>query len=204
MILKESFRMQNHLADLAQQAQLFLSRTENVVHIRQEHLRSRRNPSATDEIIEVQHDSDMVPDKVIGLYLDLLAEREKLSAAISKAKASAEIDMDSALAINKIKQDAIRRFQSMARIKSTETMVDGRDYLINSEGNQTPYVYTIRSVQTIDFDRDMLKGIIRRLQRETDEISTKVDLLNVTLEVDYTAKYGFDDSFEDAYMKFVG
>ena len=204
MILKESFRMQNHLADLAQQAQQFLSRTENVVHIRQEHLRSRRNPSAADEIIEVQRDSDMVPDKVIGLYLDLLAEREKLSAAISKAKASAEIDMDSALAINKIKQDAIRRFQSMARIKSTETMVDGRDYLINSEGNQTPYVYTIRSVQTIDFDRDMLKGIIRRLQRETDEISTKVDLLNVTLEVDYTAKYGFDDSFEDAYMKFVG
>ena len=204
MVLKESFRMQNHLAELAQQAQLYLSRIENVVHIRQEHLRSRRNPSAVDEIVEVQRDSDMIPDKVIGLFLDLLAEREKLSAAISKAKVSAEIDMDSALAINKIKQDAIRRFQMMARIKSTETTTDGRDYLINSEGNQTPYVYTIRSVQTIDFDREMLKGIIRRLQREADEISTKVDLLNVTLEVDYTPKYDFDDSFEDAYMKFVG
>ena len=204
MILKESFRMQNHLNELMQQAMLFLSKTENVMKVKEEHLRNKSNPNAENETVEVRRDSDMEADKVIELYLDLLAEREKLAKAISKAKASADIDMDAALSINKTKQAAIERFRGLARLKSNETMESGRDYLINTEGNQTAYVYTIRAVKTIDFDRDALKGIIQRLQRESDAVSAKIDLLNVTLEVDYTSKYDFEESFEDAYVKFTG
>ena len=203
MILKESFRMQNHLTALSHQALLFLARTENVVRTKEEHLRSKRNPQAADEVVEVLRSTDLIPDKVIGLYLDLLAEREKLSAAITRAKASADIDIDSALAINKARQEAVSRFKILAKLKSSESTTDGKDYLINSEGNQTPYIYTVRSVHTIDFDRDELRGIIRRLQREGDAVSAKIDLLNVTLEVDYTPKYDFDESFEDAYAHFA-
>jgi hypothetical protein len=204
MILKESFRMQNHLSELSGQALLFLSERDNVMKVKEEHLRSKSNPNAQDETIEVLRPTEMVPDKVIALYLDILSEREKLSAAISKAKNSADIDIDSAISINKEKQYAIRQFKGLARLKSSESTTAGRDYLINTEGNQTPYVYTVKAVNTIDFDRESLRGMIKRLQRESDEVSSKIDLINVTLEVDYTPKYDMDESFEDAYEKFVG
>ena len=204
MILKESFRMQNHLSDLSAQALTFLADRSNVMKVKQEHLRSKSNPNAADETQEVLRPTDMEPDKVIDLYLDILSEREKLSAAISRAKSTAGIDIDSAISINKEKQNAIMHFKLLAALKSSETTSTGRDYLINTEGNQTPYVYTIKSVNTIDFDRDSLRGIIKRLQREADEVSAKIDLINVTLEVDYESKYDLDESFEDAYRKYSG
>lgn len=202
MILKESFRMQNHLNDISQQALMFLSDAGNVTLTKEEHLRKKNNPAAENETIEVKRETDMTADKVIELYLDVLTEREKLSKAIGAAKAGAELDIDSALAVNKAKQEAIIRFNNLARMKSSENTENGKDYLINTEGNQTPYYYPIRSVKTIDFDREAVRGISRRLQRECDEISSKIDLLNVTLEVDYTPKYEIGDSFEDAYDKY--
>lgn len=77
------------------------------------------------------------------------------------------------------------------------------DYLINAEGNQTAYYYNIRSTRTIDYDREVVRGIVKRLQRESDEVSTKIDVLNVTLDVDYAPKYDFESGFEDAYEQFV-
>ena len=45
--------------------------------------------------------------------------------------------------------------------------------------------------------------IAERLQRESDAVSTKIDQLNVMLEVEYEPKYDFDSSFEDAYGNFI-
>ncbi len=203
MILKESFRMQNHLSDLSSRVLAFLADRNNVMNVKQEHLRSKSNPNAQDETLEVQKPSDMIPDKVIDFYLDVLSEREKLTAAITRAKSGAEVDIDAAVALNKEKQSAISHFKTLAQLKSNETVSTGRDYLINAEGNQTPYVYNIKSVNTINFDRNALRGIIKRLQREADEVSSKIDLINVTLEVDYEPKYDLDESFEDSYEKFI-
>ena len=202
MILKEAFRMQNHLNDISNQAVMFLADTSNVTRTKEEHLRSKSNPKAENETVEIKRQTDMVADKVIELYLDVLEERNKLSKAIGKAKTLADIDIDAAIASNKAKQEAVSRFENLSRLKSSETTTNGKDFLINAEGNQTPYIYTVRSVTTIDFDREAVKGIIRRLQRETDDVSSKIDLLNVTLEVDYTPKYDIGDTFEDAYDKY--
>ncbi len=91
----------------------------------------------------------------------------------------------------------------MAALQCTESDEEGKDYLINTDGNQSEYHYTIHSVKTIDFDRDTLKGIIKRLQRESDEASAKIDITNVTLEVEYKPVYDTNDTFEDAYEKFI-
>lgn len=204
MVLKESFRMQNHLEELYTQAMAFLALEENIVSVREMHLRSKSNPKASDETVDIIKPSTMEPNKMIDLCLDILAEREKLSLAISKAKAAAEIDIDTAMLSNKGKMWTIRDLQELAKKKSSESMTRGTDYLINAEGNQTPYFYTLKTIRTIDFDRNMVKGIIKRLQKEADEVSAKIDLINVTLEVDYTSKYDFDDTLEDAYDKFTG
>ena len=203
MVLKEAFRMQNHLAALTSAALLHLSSDANVMRIREEHQRSRRNPKAEDEVVEVKRDHDMTADGVIGLLLDLMNEREKLSLAVSRAKASAEFDIDTAISSNKTRQEAADCLKALAAKKSTEAQERGMDYLINAEGNQTAYYYNIRTVRTIDYDRDEVRGIVKRLQRESDAVSTKIDLLNVTLEVDYEPKYDFEASFEDAYEQFV-
>lgn len=204
MVLKEAFRLQNHLSELIQQVQLFLAKKDNVFLVRQEHLRSKSNPKAENEVIEVRRETEMVPDRVIDLYLDLLNEKEQLSGAISAAKAGAELDMDASISINKLKQEAITRLAILANQSSSESQDEGRDYMINVDGNQTPYHYTIKTVRTIDYDRTAVRGIVRRLRRETNDVSSKIDYLNVTLEVDYQSKYDLDDTFEEAYEKFIG
>ncbi len=203
MVLKESFRMQNHLCELSQKALLFLSRTENVLRIKEEHLKKKSYSGAENETIEVRRDTEMTADNVIGLYLDLFSEREKLALAIGKAKENADCDIDAVICMNKARQEAINRFRPLAALQSTESDMEGKDYLINADGNQSEYHYTIHSVKTIDFDRDTLKGIIKRLQRESDEASAKIDITNVTLEVEYKPVYDTNDTFEDAYEKFI-
>ncbi len=201
MKLKEAFRMQNHLSILAEEAADFIRERENVVTTIEQHQRSKGNPAAADEEVEVKRQTEMEPNKVIDLYMDLIAEKEKLALEIGKAKAQADIDMDAAIASNKSKQEAMNDLKLLSRIAASETKFNGRDYLINSEGNQMPYVYPVVSVSTIDFDRNAVKGMLRRLQRETDEVSAKIDLLNVSLEVAYTPKYEIGESFEDVYEK---
>ncbi len=204
MVLKESFRMQNHLSFLAEQALGFLSDSANVMEIKEEHLKSRSNPNAKDETIVQQKNNDMIPNSVIELYLDFLLEQEKLLMAIGKAKAKAGFDLDAAIAMNKEKHLAIMRIKPLVSMKASENTGEGKDYMINVDGNQTPYVYSVKTTKTIDYDRNMVKGIVKRLQKETDDVSTRIDQLNVTLEVDYLPKYAIGDSFEDAYEQFVG
>ena len=203
MVLKEAFRMQNHLANLSEEAIIFLSQNENVMKIKEEHQRSRRNPKATDETVEKKRDHEMTANNVVELLLDLMNEREKLSLAISRAKTAAAFDIDAAIAANKARQEAVACLKEMAAKKSSETETRNTDYLINAEGNQTAYYYVVRTIQTIDFDREMVRGIAKRLQKESDAVSTKIDQLNVTLEVEYEPKYDFDSSFEDAYGHFT-
>ena len=203
MVLKEAFRMQNHLANLSEEAIIFLSQNENVMKIKEEHQRSRRNPKAVDETVEKKRDHDMTANNVVDLLLDLMNEREKLSLAISRAKTAAAFDIDAAIAANKARQEAVSCLKEMAAKKSSDTETRGTDYLINAEGNQTVYYYIVRTIQTIDFDRDTVRGIAKRLQRESDAVSTKIDQLNVMLEVEYEPKYDFDSSFEDAYGSFI-
>lgn len=203
MILKEAFRMQNYLNSLANEAQAFLSVSSNVTKIKETHLRKKANPAAEDEEKEIAPEKDYSPNKVIELYLDILAEREKLAKAISKAKASADIDMDAAIMSNKDKFSTIKRLRFMDAIHAEETERSERDHLINNEGNQSVYVYKVKTVTEINFDRNMVKGMIKRLVRETDEVSAKIDLLNVTLQVDYDPKFEGESSFDDVYTAFV-
>lgn len=203
MILKEAFRMQNYLAKMMDEAKSYLGKTSNITKMTKTHLRSKSNPNGVDETEEVKPEMDYDPGKVVDLYLDLISEREKLAIAIDKAKQEADIDMDAAIMSNKDKQIALTRMRLMDALKADETEVTGKDYLINNEGNQVPYNYKIKTVTEINYDRNVIKGIIKRLSRETDETSAKIDLLNVTLQVAYDPRFEIDSSFEDIYSEYT-
>lgn len=201
MVLKESFRMQNYLTELMQQAMAFLSKPEHVMMTKKVHLYSRGRPEKEDEEA-VLRKSEMAAGKMTDLLLDLLEEKEKLALAINRAKVSAPRDIDASLAANKTRQEVIRRFMVLAQLKSSESESVGRDYYITPAGTQDTYMYPLKTIQTIDFDRNKMKGIIKRLQKESDEVSSEIDLFNLTLEVDYEPKYEPGDTLEDVYEKF--
>lgn len=201
MVLKETFRMQNYLTELTQQAMLFLSEPEHVMMTKKVHLYSQGRPDKEDAVT-VARESEMDAGKVIDLLMDLLAEKEKLALAINRAKTSAPRDMDASLAANKTRQEVIRRFMVLARLKASESESFGKDYYMTPAGTQDTYMYPVKTIQTIDFDRNKVKGIIKRLQKESDAVSSEIDLMNLTIEVDYEPKYEPGEPLEDVYEKF--
>jgi hypothetical protein len=92
----------------------------------------------------------------------------------------------------------------MGNIKANEKQIIGRDFKFNVDGVQVPYQYNINEVTTIDFDRNKVKGLVKKLCRKSDEVSARLDELNVTVRVDYTPKYEIGDSFEDCLNIFLG
>ena len=200
MILKEAFRYQNYLNGLLSSAEGYLYYTDNVTNKKQEHLRKLINPDAENETINLPKRSDIEhePNEIIAFAIDILNEKEKLSKAIDKAKASSEINIDSSVAINKQKQNFISVLNQISNIKSSEKVVKGTAYKFNADGNQVPYNYDIKEVTTIDFDRNKVKGIIKKLRNESDEVSNILDKIQIELDVNYSPIYDLNDSFEDA------
>ena len=203
MVLKEAFRMQNHLDDLASEAEAFLADPSNLVTKEETHLRKQANPAAEDEAVSVRPDTGLDVVKVVELLLDIHSEREALALAIDKAKASANISIDASLLANKDRQSVVLVLSRMLAFKTKETVGTARDYLINADGNQAPYVYKVKTVESINFDRTAVAGIAKKLAKKADEVSLEIDRLNLTLEVDHAAKYPVDCSFEEAYESFT-
>ena len=198
MFLKEAYRMQNYLDDLMDQAQRFLLNSNNVMNKTEEHLMHKANPNAENETVDVPKDTDLLPNKVIAFMMDLIDEKEKLTNAIVTAKKFAEIDLDSSLAMNKVKQSVASIMKSLANLKASEVKSTARGYLIDGEGKQSPYTYDVLITSTIDYDRNVVKSNFKKLSKESDDVSNKADQLLVSLKVNYTPKYEIGDSFEEA------
>lgn len=199
MNLKEAYRYANHLSNLLDNAYSYLRTNRFVTTTTQTHLRKKANIDATDEVIEVPkpYDVDFTANDVIDFVVKLINEKEKLSQAINKAKATTEINIDSAISINKTKQGFISVLTTMAAIKPSNTIVQGSDYKFNSDGNQVKYVYNIEQNMSIDFDRNDVKGLIKKYNKMCDEVSSKVDEIEINAIVDFDPLFDLSDDFED-------
>lgn len=204
MNLKESYRYMNYLNEtLLAPAQSYLSKRDFITSTKQEHLRSKASTQAEDETIEVvkPYDVEFDPMNVVDFIMKVIDEKEKLSATIAKAKQTTEIDIDHSVSINKSKQEFINKLNFMLNMKSSEKKSSGIGYVFNAEGNQTSYRYDINEVITIDYNRDDVKGIIKKLSKECDEVSAKLDKIQIETLVDFEPKWELTDSLEDAIVK---
>ena len=172
MNLKESYRYANYLDSLLNRAYMYLGNKGFVTTTKQNHLRSKANKEAEDEIMNVQKpfDVDFTPNNIIDFVVKVLAEKEALSNAIAAAKASTEINIDNAVAMNKKKQGFVYILNGIVNLKPTEKTVAGRAYKFDINNEQKPYVYDITETTTIDFDRNDVKALIRKYNKECDEI----------------------------------
>ena len=199
MNLKESYRYANYLDSLLRRAYTYLGNTGFVTTTVEEHLRSKSNPDVDDETIEVQkpYDVEFTPNQVIDFVVKVLDEKEKLSDAIAKAKSTTEINIDNAVAMNKKKQQFVNVLNTIADIKPSEKIVNGTGYKFNQEGNQVKYFYSIKQITSIDFDRKNIRNLIKKYAKETDDISTKLDLIEITTQVDIEPRFDVNDKFEE-------
>lgn len=199
MILKEAFRYQNYLTSLFTQATGYLSREDFITTTIQKHNRTKVNPDAQDEDIVVPKvfTVDYKPNDLIDFVVKLIDEKQKLSNAIAEAKKSLDIDVDAAMSMNKIKQDFISVLRRMVSIKSSESDKEGTSYKFNNDGDQVSYRYPVKEVKTIDYDRNAVKGLISKYKKETDQISTTRDRIDIMTDVDYTPVWEVDTPLED-------
>ena len=209
MTLKETFRYANFLDGLCNEARNYLGSERNVMTCKEEHFISKVDASQEDreEIkkkrIEFDIKSKGIVNGVMYFLMDIVEQRELLSKAISRAKQCAEIDYDASIALNKVKQNVAYTLSDMAKLKPSEDESYGTGYKFAEDGTQASFIYKIKNINTIDFDRDKAKALAKKLNKEADATSEQLDKMNILLEVDFTPKYELGESFEDCLKLFV-
>ena len=197
MNLKESYRYANYLDTLLNTAYRYLQNKGFTTTTKQNHLRSKANSEASDEIVEVQkpYDVEFTPNDVIDFVVGVITEKELLANAIAKSKSGAEINIDNAVAMNKKKQAFVSVLSGIVNIKPSEKTTQGTDYKFNQQdGNQIRYYYNIEETTIIDFNRNDVKALIKKYSKECDDISAKLDAIEINTIVEHTQKYDISDT----------
>jgi hypothetical protein len=204
MNLKESYRYANYLNNLLDTAYSYLRNRSFVTTTKETHLRSKANSEASDEVIISQKpfDVDFTPNNIIDFVVKVINEKESLAKAIAKAKAGTEFNIDNAVSMNKKKQEFISVLNNIASIKDSERQKQGSDYKFNlQDGNQIKYYYNILEETSIDFDRNDVKGLIKKLNKECDEVSSKLDAIEINTNVEHECLFDVNDRFEDVVLQ---
>ena len=207
MNLKDAFRAQNKLQTLMDEASEILQDRGNTLKVTTTHLRSKVMPEAQDAVTEDAAPCEYAEhiNQVAAFLMAMLAEREKLSAAIHDAKARLPLDMDSEAGLNRARQELAGIFRQMAVLRNSEVVIanGGSGYRFNGEGNQVSYRCDAKRVTTINFDRNKVRGMATELGRRADEVSAKLDQCIVNTVVDYSLPFEMNDSFDVILSDFI-
>lgn len=201
MILKEAFRYQNLLDGFISESLYLLCDEEFIVKKKQIHNRKKANKDAENEEIDLDgKELGFTPTDLIDFLVSVIDEKSRLTNAITDAKRKMEIDIDSTILMNRIRQRCSTTLANMLSHKTSSTESKGTDFKFNENGEQVSYVYPMTVISTINFDRNDVKELSRKWRKESDDLSTKLDILEVTTEVDFSPKWDFDDTLEDAVL----
>ena len=208
MNLKEAFRYQNRLQSLMDEAQGILDLDDNITNVESTYLRRKVMAEAEDETVlsvpETEY-RDQITD-IARFLLYLLDEKGKLFAAIRRAKDALNVDMDSEVSLNAVRQSIARTFKRMNNLRNSELTIPhgGTGYRFNAEGNQVSYRCDVKRVTTINYDRNLIRTELAKLNRKADETSANLDLCMVTSRVEYEPPFDVNSSFAEAFEAYTG
>lgn len=208
MNLKEAFRYQNKIQLFMDEAQSILNRDSNITKVENTYLRHKVMAEAEDETVLIVPETeyyDQITD-IARFLLYLLNEKAALFAAIRKAKDALEIDMDSEVSLNATRQSIAYTFKRMNDLRNSEQMFSngGTGYRFNAEGNQISYCCDVKRVTTINYDRNVIRAELGKLNKTSDETSAKLDLCLVTSKVDYEPPFDVNSSFAEVFEAYSG
>ena len=215
MNLKEAFRYQNKLQSFLDEAQSILDRDANITKVENTYLRRKVMAEAEDETVAAVPETEYYEQitDIARFLLFLLDEKDKLFAAIRKAKSAIrtakdalDIDMDSEVSLNAARQSVARTFRHMNDLRCCEQTIPngGSGYRFNADGNQITYRCDVRRVTTINYDRKVIRAALTKLDRRADETSARIDLCLVTSDVAYTPPFDVNVSFAEAFARYTG
>ncbi len=208
MNLKEAFRYQNKLQSFMDEAKSILDRDANVTKVENTYLRHKVMAEAEDETVLAVPETEYYEQitDIARFLLYLLDEKEKLFAAIRESKSGLDIDMDSEVSLNSVRQSVARTFKRMNDLRSSEQTISngGTGYRFNAEGNQIAYRCDVKRVTTINYDRKAICTALGKLNQRSDETSAKIDLCLVTSKVEYTPPFDVNSSFAEALEVYTG
>lgn len=203
MNLKEAFRFQNALKSMLINCDEILGADSNVTKVHSTHLRKKVMSEAEDETVVEQAESEYADriNDVLGFMMYLLDQRSALAKAVREAKDKMPIDMDSEVGLNDARRHQVAVLNRMASLRSAEVVLPrmGTGYRFNAEGNQVTYRCDLKKVTTINFDRNLVRKYITKLNAQADEISTEIDKAMVNAEVNYQAPFDVNDGFDEAF-----
>lgn len=207
MNLKEAFRFQNKIQVLMDEAMQILGMDKNVTKTTNTYLRSKVMPEAQDETIEEMASTDYAGQitEIASFLMFLLGEKEKLSKAIRTAKNALPIDIDAETSVNACRQSMARIFKRMSDLRGSELTYanGGYGYRFNSDGNQVSYKCDVKKVTVINFDRNVVRKYLTKLNQTADSTSAELDRCIVNAEVEYDIPFDVNDSFSDILERFA-
>ena len=207
MNLKEAFRYQNKIQSFIDEVQCILNNESNITKVENTHLRHKVMADAQDETVRTQPDSEYHSqiNQLVGFMLSLLGEKEKLFEAVRKAKKALPVDLDSEVSLNALRQSIARTLRHMNDLRSSEQIISngGSGYRFNTDGNQVSYRCDVKRVVTINYDRNMVRKELAKLDGRSDATSAQLDLCLVTSSVDYEPPYDVNSSFAEAFETFL-
>ena len=191
--LKEAFQAQNKIGELQDYITRYLYKSDNVMTITEKHLRSKALAGQQDDSVDVSQKAEegFEVGRLLAVWQELMEEKDRLGAAIGKAKAGMEFNLDAAVDANKSRRAFLTTLQGLASRKSSHELRkgEGRGYVFNNDGNQTAYCYDIDRIMTIDYDRNKVRAMVKELTQTADAVSIKIDEALLTTKVDYKPKF---------------
>lgn len=205
MTLKESFRYQNFLDRVISNISVFLSSSSQVTTVTQFNSKKSVFSEAEDEELDISRKRtyNCKPQDAVSLLMSLLEAKEVLCNAISTAKLNSEVDIDNIVSLNKKRQEVAGVFLDMSNMQSSEIISEGRGFKFNADGNQVAYVYPTKQVTKIDFDRNVVKALYKKLKTQSDKNSEVLDRMLIDIVVDYEPMYDINDSVQDIIDKSI-
>jgi len=204
--LKESFRQLNFLEKNISALSRSLSNTSNAITIKEIHQKSKVNQDAEDETIDMTAERTYPNASIVDiafLVKQLVDQKLELSLAIETAKKNLFLDwtengvnltLDSAIEYAKKSRELANNLKSLVDIKSSEEKKIGSAYKFNVEGNQVSYRYDILKTNTIDFNRNHVNDLYKKLLNKADTLSTQIESAMLQNIVEFNGLYDVHDS----------
>ena len=207
MNLKEAFRFQNRLTAFLDETRAILGNEANVTREKITYLRGKVDPGAQDETVLVSPETEYFEQmtEMVRFMVWLLEEKGRLFSAIRRAKNALDVDMDAEVSLNAERQTVARTLRRMNDLRASEKTVSGggTGYRFNAEGNQVAYRCDVKRVTSVNFDRNVVRRALMRLDKLSDEASAKLDLCLVTSKVDYVPPFDVNLSFREVFERFA-
>jgi len=215
MNIKEAGRYANYLNTIINTLSYNLNDNNYLYQVVDTHLKNKANVDAADEDIEITIDKlDCSVVDLMFLLNSLIDEKMKLAMAIEEAKQSIKLDwiengknltIDSAIEYNIKLHEFTARLKCITSCKNSEMLKTngGIGKKFNVEGNQVDYRYDIKTVKTINFDRNVVNDLYKKLLSKSDEISKQIDTAMVSDSITFEPIYSIHDSVEDVVLQYL-